>query len=249
MSQVVAGKPVIVTRPAGPGRELCDALAAEGIHAVLLPALGTRPLPVASAGAPKEADAVVFVSPTAVRYGLKWLAQLSCDNYIAVGERTGLTLAGSGVTARYPSTGATSEDVLQMPELRALGAGNKVVIVRGRGGREFLACALRRAGVSVDYIEVYERYCPCPDTGEVSRIRQLGAAAVLLLTSVEGIANLARILEVQELCWLQANAELVVLSQRLLTAARQAGFTGSGVVSAAQPGELLKALIKTARGR
>jgi uroporphyrinogen III methyltransferase/synthase len=75
---------------------------------------------------------------------------------------------------------------------RAALAGHDVLIVRGDGGREWFADALRDAGARVHPVMAYQRAVPQPDETAWRQIEALldGAPHVWVLTSSEGIRNL-----------------------------------------------------------
>ncbi|MFC3874642.1 uroporphyrinogen-III synthase [Neisseria musculi] len=56
-----------------------------------------------------------------------------------------------------PESGNDSEAVLALPEWNSLPSGAGVLIIRGHGGRGFLADVLRRRGFAVSVAEVYFR--------------------------------------------------------------------------------------------
>lgn len=153
-----AGCRLLVTRPAAQAAPLARRLREAGHRPVLLPLLEIRPLdtppPVLAPG-----SLLIFVSPSAVRHGLPRL--------LPIPEGVQLAAIGRG-TARaietalgrppdiLPASRFDSAGLLAEPALQAV-AGQPVLIVRGRGGREELATGLRERGARVDYLEVYER--------------------------------------------------------------------------------------------
>ncbi|TGT11506.1 fused uroporphyrinogen-III synthase HemD/membrane protein HemX, partial [Mesorhizobium sp. M3A.F.Ca.ET.174.01.1.1] len=70
--------------------------------------------------------------------------------------------------------------------------GKRVLIVRGDGGREWLADRLREAGAQVETVAAYRRLVPEPSIAAWARVHQLlaGEAHAWLLTSSEGVRNL-----------------------------------------------------------
>ncbi|TKI18559.1 fused uroporphyrinogen-III synthase HemD/membrane protein HemX, partial [Bacillus pumilus] len=70
--------------------------------------------------------------------------------------------------------------------------GRPVLIVRGDGGREWLADRLREAGALVEAVCAYRRVVPAPSAEAWARVRGLvgGAPHAWLLTSSEGVRNL-----------------------------------------------------------
>lgn len=114
--------------------------------------------------------------------------------------------------------------------------GRRVLIVRGDGGREWLAERLREAGAQVEAVAGYRRAVPQPSAEAWSRIRTLlaGAPHAWLLTSSEGVRNLselarAHLTEAERLALM--HAPCVVPHPRIAETARGLGFdriTSSG---------------------
>ncbi|MEX3956997.1 fused uroporphyrinogen-III synthase HemD/membrane protein HemX [Trinickia sp. EG282A] len=107
--------------------------------------------------------------------------------------------------------------------------GRRVLIVRGDGGREWLADRLREAGAEVDYVAAYRRVVPQPSSEAWSRIRALlaGTPHAWLLTSSEGVRNLAvlaraHLTETERAAL--ARAPFVVPHPRIAETARELGF-------------------------
>ncbi len=105
------------------------------------------------------ADAVFWVSPTAVETAAPSL-DFSDGHRVqfAVGQASQKALAHyCSQPIAAPMTGNDSEAVLQLPQWDSLPQGANVLIVRGHGGRDFLAQALRARGLNVTLAEVYFR--------------------------------------------------------------------------------------------
>ena len=67
-----------------------------------------------------------------------------------------------------------------------------MLIVRGDGGREWLADRLREAGAEVETVAAYRRLVPEPSIGGLARVHALlaGEPHAWLVTSSEGVRNL-----------------------------------------------------------
>ena len=149
----------LVLRPQPGADETAAALRDAGIDALPLPVLGRKPLPEtpamrASIQALAEHRLVIFVSPAAVEIGMAlidryWPQYPVTVHWIAVGERTRQALADWGVEALAPAADDEhSEGLLALQPLNEV-AGERVLIMRGRGGREALSDALRERGARV----------------------------------------------------------------------------------------------------
>ncbi len=133
-------------------------------------------------------------------------------------------------------------------------AGRRVLIVRGDGGREWLADRLREAGAQVEPVAAYRRVlpAPAPQTWEAVRRLLAGAPHAWLVTSSEGVRNLAALAETHlseaEQAQLKA-APFVAPHPRIAETARALGFDR---ITASGPGDerivgALRALSASAR--
>jgi uroporphyrinogen-III synthase len=199
----LAGRRVVLTRPAGQAAHLAALIQAAGGEPVLFPALeildveDLRPLdPLIDRL--DTFDLAIFVSANAVDKALalvrarrSWPAGL---RVATVGRGSERALRRQGFAAVIaPGERFDSEALLDLPELKAV-AGKRVVIFRGVGGRELLAEALAARGAAVEYAECYRRGRPQADAAPLLalwRRHQLDAFAV---TSAEALANLREML-------------------------------------------------------
>lgn len=261
---------VVITRPAGQSNELIARLGAAGIATLDFPLIDIAPVtddaPLRAALASLERYAlVVFVSPNAVdhafaRSGAIWPHALPIG---VVGPGSVQALARHGVAAPAyhvisPPSGADEETARFDSEGlfaaidSALGGaanldGKRVLIVRGDGGREWLAERLREAGAEVEIVAAYRRLVPEPSIGGWARVHGLlaGAPHAWLLTSSEGVRNLHELaqdhLTADEIAQLK-HAALVTPHPRVAQTARALGFD-SITVSGAGDERIARALI------
>ncbi len=158
----LARRGVVVTRPGALAAGLADRIEAAGGRAIRFPAIETEDLPLPDAlQRAASYDLVIFVSPTAVdkatRDGRRW------PRAAAVGAGTRQALEARGIAPVIAPQGeADSEALLALPELRQV-AGQRVLIVRGQGGRALLGESLAARGAWVDYAECYRRTRPRAD--------------------------------------------------------------------------------------
>jgi uroporphyrinogen III methyltransferase/synthase len=205
---------VVVTRPAGQSTALAAQLAAARIATLDFPLIDIAPAedlaPLhAALGALERYALVVFVSPNAVDHafaesGAIWPHALPVG---VVGPGSVAALARHGVEAPAyqvisPAVAADDEaarfdsEALFAAIDTSLGAasleGRRVLIVRGDGGREWLAERLREAGVEVETVAAYRRLVPEPSMAAWTRVHELlaGEPHAWLVTSSEGVRNL-----------------------------------------------------------
>ena len=76
-------------------------------------------------------------------------------------------------------------------------SGKTIRVIRGHGGREYLANALAQRGANVEYLSTYERRRPRYTATELSSLQQrwqAGDVSVVVVMSVQSLENLAALL-------------------------------------------------------
>lgn len=198
---------LIVTRP----RQQCAAwlarLASLGVQAVALPLIEILPArdadPVRAAWALLASmDLAVFVSPNAVEQffghapGQGWPIRTLAA---CVGPGSAQALVAHGVPAPLivqPAAGASSLDSEHLWEQlapRRDWSGARVLLLRGDGGREWLAERLAEAGAAVQAVTVYHRSGPRLTADEQRLMAAVQAAPgqhVWLFSSAEAVGHL-----------------------------------------------------------
>jgi uroporphyrinogen-III synthase len=195
----LAGRGIVVTRPARQAQALARAIEDAGGRALLFPAIEIRDV---ADMAPflgvverlEDYDLAIFISPNAVERAMKLIGarrRLPAGLRVAaVGGGTRRALERLGVTGVLaPQDRYDSEALLELPALAAAG-GRRVVIFRGRGGRELLAERLRERGAQVDYAECYVRRRPDADPAPLLAQWERGAIDAVIVTSSEALRNL-----------------------------------------------------------
>jgi uroporphyrinogen-III synthase len=245
MGSGLDGQRVLVTRPSERAEGLARAVEAEGGQPLRFPTIALEGLAVEpTALAPLAAyRAILFVSPAAVAHGVEGLGLDTVTppaRVGAVGRATAAALVGHGLPAVIePIGGEDSQALLRAPELaRERISGERVLIVRGRGGREALAQGLMALGASVDYAEVYRRRLPRGLDPAMA-----AACDIVTATSTEGLKNLVALVD-RSTCQHLRERPLAVNSHRVAAAAREQGFAHAAVVAAA-PGD--EALVEAIR--
>lgn len=225
----MTGWRVLLTRPAEESAALATVLSDVGIYSSSLPLLDIEPLPITPDQQVVLRDlgrycAVIVVSKPAARLALQQLdRQWSEMPWFSVGAATAQVLADQGYTVHYPHTGDDSEALLELPALREAIArpDARVLILRGEGGRELLAERLRERGASVDYLELYRRFLPTYDAGELMQRIQLERLNGVVVSSGQGFLHLQALAGAD---WPEvAQLPLFVPSPRVQEMARAAG--------------------------
>ncbi len=228
----LGGLGVLLTRPAGQAEPLCHRLEQAGARVIRFPTLEIVAPPDACDLSQLPLDrygVVIFISVNAVQWGLRrgpaapqWPQQ---TRIAAIGRSTAAALRHHGLeVALQPAHGFTSEDFLALESLQDL-TGRSVLIVRGVGGREVLAEALRARGAQVDYAQVYQRRCPQVDVEPLLDRWRTGEIQAITVTSGESLRNLWELLGEAGQA-LMSGATLVVASERIAETARDLGCQG-----------------------
>lgn len=208
MSKTLAGRRILVTRPAAQAGKLAGLIAARGGEAVLFPLLEIGPAadlqPLAAAAERLEDYAIaVFISPNAVEYSLPALlagrAWPRGVQAAAIGQSTAADLVRRGVENVIAPVGRfDSEALLELPAFQAdCVADKRVLILRGNGGRELLADTLQARGASVDGVCCYLRSAPEDASVLVSSLHNNRLDA-LTISSSEGLRNLWGLLDTDD---------------------------------------------------
>ena len=224
---------VLVTRPAGQSAALCKAVEAAGYEAHCQPLLELQPLaqlPPFQRQLLLDLDHyqhVIFVSGNAVHFGMACIGdywpQLPLGlAWYAIGEATAGLLRDVGVEAITPGAAMTSEGLLAVPGLQAV-RDERVLIVKGRGGRATLRDELERRGAKVDELACYQRCCPVLPPGELAGRLAEWRIDRVLISSGEGLTNFKSLLRSAETTKFR-DIGLIVPSERVARMAREAGF-------------------------
>lgn len=227
----------LVTRPAAQAAEWVQQLQVRNIDAVALPLIGIAPVEapatlVAAWHALAQQRLVVFVSPNAAQqfFAQRPMSTAWPEGVFAGSPGPGTTrvLQGLGVPAALiiePAADAPQFDseALWLPLATHDWRGARVLIVRGDGGRDWLAQTLRDHGAQVAHLAAYRRTTPQHDAAEralLARAIATPAAHLWFFSSSEAVANLGAL--AAHANWPFANA--IATHPRIAASARQLGF-------------------------
>ncbi|OGB04628.1 MAG: hypothetical protein A3E25_07155 [Burkholderiales bacterium RIFCSPHIGHO2_12_FULL_69_20] len=236
---------VLVTRPQPQADEWVARLQALGVPAVALPLMGIAApadeAPVHAAWrsilqrglAGASLALVMFVSPNAVArfFALRpadaaWPAGLLAGG-VGPGTRVALLQAGvpEAAVRTPPEAGGQfdSEALWALLQPQIDWAGRSVLIVRGEGGRDWLADTLRQHGATVRYVEAYRRTVPVPDVVGRAALQQALAhpeACCWLFSSSEAVGHLPALAPLAD--WSLARA--LATHPRIAEAAQRLGI-------------------------
>jgi len=245
------GVGVLVTRPEHQATPLCRLLEAEGAATFRLPAIEVKGLaehrPSSGVwGSLQRFDLIVFVSANAVRFGAALLERRRDLSLAAIGPATARALDQAGYrVAIVPSTGYDSESLLADPRLAQL-AGKRVLLVKGKEGRDTLQTELARRGASVEAAVVYERLPAAPKPADLRRAEDAlrsGAIQVVTATSLEIGENVLTIAP-PPLRELLLDAHWLIASRRIGLGLAHWGLRRAAILAAsAEDHDLVTALL------
>jgi uroporphyrinogen-III synthase len=233
--------PLIVTRPAAQAGDWVQPLRALGVHTLALPLID-----IAALADPADLHAAwqalpncalaMFVSANAVQH---FLAAMPPGGHWPAGVLAGST--GPGTSAALRAGGVPAGAIVQpaadapafdsealWAQLAPLPwAGRSALVVRGEGGRDWLADQLRAQGAQVQFVTAYRRLPPRLDAaGQVLLQAALARPALHVwhFSSSEAIGHLVQLGQAQRppADWAQAVA--LATHPRIVQTAVDAGF-------------------------
>ncbi len=237
---------ILVTRPTERAAILADLLDQAGANAVLYPVItiadcdDTERIQAQLQNLSKY-DLAIFISPAAVSKTLTLIHQFPENLKVAaIGSSTCQVLIKHHIQVDIKPDGHSSEALLEHPALQTEHIHNKnIIILRGQGGREYLAETLRQRGANITYAEVYQRIIP-PGLSSLSS-DQLNQLDILMITSNEGLQNLFELTEDKTTL---KQIPLLVPGERAAKLATKLGFSEIIVSDNATDAATIKALIK-----
>ncbi len=239
MTLPLAGRQIAITRPAEQATQLTAAITAAGGQVLSFPLLQIAPLSdlhafIAAIQPLNQFDWAIFISSNAVQHGMPSLQQLGWPaslRFAAIGPSTAASLKVFGVTqVLTPDMRFDSEALLALPAFADM-HGQRVLIVRGVGGREVLADTLRQRGATVVFGECYRRINPQAHALPLAQAALHGQLHGIVVTSSEALRFLLTL--AGDADWLR-ETPLFVNHARI---AEQAHAAGLNVFCAGQSGD------------
>jgi uroporphyrinogen-III synthase len=247
MAKGLAGIKVLLTRPDGQGGSLQQAIEDQGGKCLHYPVMAILALTEETDKViwerTKQAvinldhyQQVIFISTNAVHFGMAWIEQYWPQlplgiEWHAIGKATAQALSVAGVPCSYTNEQwlMNSEALLQQTSLQHL-EQTRVLIVRGVGGREYLAEQLLQRGGRVDYAECYHRRRVIRPEGELSQWLKRERPDCLVINSGETLDYVCQLLGDDKL----KTIPVIVPGDRVAKLAQQHGF--STIVTASNAG-------------
>ncbi len=241
MSGELAGRRIVITRPAGQVETLADLIRAGAGTPIVFPVIeihdvaDIRPL-AALVDRLDEFDIAVFISANAVAKAMNLVqSRRAWPGHVCVatiGKGSEKALRGFGFTGIVAPTGRfDSEALLELATFTDV-KGKRVVVFRGDGGRELLGDTLSARGAEVEYAECYRRARPDADVAPLLKLWARGELDGITVTSSEGLHNLYDMVGKLGRQWLR-RTPMFAPHARIAASARALGLervieTGSG---------------------
>ncbi|BFM49406.1 uroporphyrinogen-III synthase [Marinomonas sp. THO17] len=238
---------ILITRPQPENQLSCERVKQQGWQAVPLPMLNIEaikdPAQVALIRSQifniDEYKYVIFVSKNAARLACEWLDE--CwpmlpigINWIGIGQGTTQSLLAGGVPA-IANPGHTSEALLDW--LKPVKMRNeKVLIIRGLGGRPELGQQLQDRGAKVSYLSLYERRKP---TYYAQTFFMLPDIDLIWVTSGESLTHLTDYANAHKPEW--KSLPILTPSARVNQIAQELGWNKATNANGADDNSLIKA--------
>lgn len=247
MSEPLAGRVVIVTRPAGQAERFIALVEERGATTLAFPTIAIEPLALApgirEALTGRSFDWLIYTSSNAVAHSP--YVRGGGARVAAIGRATARALEAAGARVdATPSAGADTESLLALPAFSDL-AGQAVLIVKGVGGRDALRSGLEQRGATVTSAEVYRRVPVVHGPGAVAALERAASreGTVIAVTSVEVLDGLLALAATSGAMRLTDSC-LLVPGERVAAAARSRAWRGPLVVArSAEDDAMLAALL------
>lgn len=247
----MAESSVLVTRPEDQAGSLCNQLRESGYKPLLCPMMRIE---ACADLTPEQRQVildldqyqhVIFISANAVTFGMGWIEQFwpqlpSGVNWYCVGAASAALLETWGLQVRQPVGSMDSEGLLARPELQQP-RGDRVLIIKGQGGRTHLRDTLAQRGARVEQLQCYRRLGPELEPDEFGKLIAEQKLTAIMVSSGEGLENMLLLLDEAGRSLLYG-IPLIAPGPRVAEKATKAGFTVVITASSATDEAMLTAL-------
>jgi uroporphyrinogen III methyltransferase/synthase len=188
------GKRVVITRARGQARELSQLLEGYGADVIEFPTIEIVPplswIPVDRAIGNLEAYGwIIFTSTNGVKFFLERLKRKGRRltdfpelRFCAIGPRTAQEIEKAGLRVDVVPDQYVAEALVQRLGREGLG-GRRILLARAKRARDVVPRELRKLGVRVDVVEVYETIMPDISKGKFDEVFQGDGIDLITFTS------------------------------------------------------------------
>lgn len=228
---------VIVTRPPEQARSLTRALLSQGLKVLQFPlitieALLTKPLDLSP-------QLIIFTSRNAVLHGRALLSHYKNIPIAAIGQGTRDELLTQGLGCDIAPLAPPYKSEALLPLLNNF-RQKCILIIKGEGGRPWLANALKTEGCSVHELSVYRRVCPNYSAGNLRPL--LKPSVILIISSIESLHNFHDLLTQNSSQTEISSLQCLVTSERIALRAKELGFMHTAVAESARDEDIIATL-------
>ena len=231
-------KRILVTRPQAQSGPLIEALKAQGDEPLALPLIKITTFNEEHHAQQcqqiknciqrlDEYQHIICISTNAVNSAWHWVDRYwpqppAHQSWYAIGDVTAATLKKYIADVKRSGKAMNSESLLSHKNLQDI-ENQKILIFRGKGGREYLKQELEKRGAQVDYCEVYEREPVIYANNELNQFLQEGID-FLTVTSTETIQLLLDQAMIDGIKREVAELPMIAPGKRVCDFAKTAGF-------------------------
>lgn len=219
----------LVCRPKPQADALAEQIINRSGQAWVLPMLAVEPLPEDQSMRNillelDRFDRIIVTSKAAAEYGGELIEQYwpqlpAHIRWYAMGKTTAETLLMISAYATIAGNGNNSEALLSLPEFETV-ENERILIIKGRGGRNKLRQTLGDRGANLSFLEVYQRLRPEYPMETLVKLLETQRINVILCGSAETVTNLGYYLPGSH----RANYPLIVPGDRIRQHALASGF-------------------------
>ena len=251
IQQLLPDTKVLICRPEPSASELATVLESVGAQCETLPTLLIKPVELRAKARQRimdidQYDHIIVVSQHAAALGLDiideyWPQFPIKQNWFAIGRKTSNVLKPASLNLIEPNQDLSSEALLKTLELKEV-KNKKILILKGKEGRNKLELELSARGATVDTIELYERICPIYSSAELEASLVMFNPNYIVALSGETLLNLIKLSQSANIDL--HNKALILSSERVANIAREHGLDLTYIANNLMPMDIIRCIAK-----
>jgi uroporphyrinogen-III synthase len=196
---LLRGQRILICRPEPAASELSSALSAMGAECLSLPTLSIEAIEISAVDRQRimnldQYQQVIVVSQHAAKFGMDeidtyWPQLPLAQEWFAIGRKTAASLQHAELDLTSPVHDLSSEKLLEHPAFKEI-KGKKVLILKGKNGRDILQQELSKRGASVETVSLYERKRPIYPAEKITEALSQFSPKFIVALSGETLTNL-----------------------------------------------------------
>lgn len=251
ISAVLQGARILVCRPEPAASELVQVLESVGAVTYTFSTIAIKPIALTAENQQKIYDLdqykkVLVVSQHAAKLGLqqiemRWPQFPVQQKWFGIGRKSTDILLDAGLDVHPASHEWTSETLLNLTPLRNV-QGERILVLKGEGGRSVLEQGLRDRGALIDTLSLYTRALPAYSKDSVSEVCDVFNANCMIALSAETLDNFKSLVSTN--ASVLSNVLLIVSSERVAEHANSIGFCNPVVSEGLKPIDIVRCIAK-----